>query len=128
MKLQELRIFAVHTNCDTGASLSRQPERITARCYHAQRREMLSHSKTLERERARKAVVQTQRTDYPCKKPVECLLQITIANPLNLCTKSPSSRLLRTSLTLAAADEHPEEMDELKHHGFGLQEICFQLL
>ena len=58
----------------------------------------------------------------------QCLLQITIANPLNLCTKSPSSRLSRTSLTLAAADEHPEEMDECKHHGFGLQEICFQLL
>ncbi|KAI4790000.1 hypothetical protein KUCAC02_034902 [Chaenocephalus aceratus] len=46
-------------------------------------------------------------------------------NPLNLCTKSPSSR---AHLTVAAADEHPEEMDELEHRGVGLQEICFPLL
>lgn len=52
-------------------------------------------------------------------------------NALNLSTKSPSSRLSRTHAripTLAAADKHPEEIDEFEHHfraGFGLPDAAF---
>ena len=51
---------------------------------------------------------------------------------LNLSTKSPKreavSALARTIPTLAAADEHPEEMDEFEHHfraGFGPPDAAF---
>lgn len=40
-------------------------------------------------------------------------------NALNLSTKSPSSHTHTRVPTLAAADEHPEEMDEFEHHFSG---------
>eukprot|EP00064_Thunnus_orientalis_P019083 superscaffoldBa00004621_g19193 len=54
-----------------------------------------------------------------------------MANTLNLSTKSSSSRISPPHAripTLAAADEHPEEMDEFEHHfraGFALPDAAF---
>lgn len=51
---------------------------------------------------------------------------------LNLCTKSPSLRGAKIhagSLTLAAADQHPEEVDEFEHHfraGFAPPDAAFR--